>query len=822
MSSSKYGLIEPTITKRRFRFGIWGLLLAISLAALLLRQSTVQLTEAPLQPQSLNDFDPLKQCVSPEAPQAKPPVPLNVWASLTVPETVQIQAWLESPEQNLNLTRAADSVLSDNIIFMIEAYYPAKADALTYLAGGAAPERYARVTIHHGAAAIPVIRDYLVGPIPVGKTTSMRQLTEIYHQADIPFNARGFVSLNELLILLSSFTPAFEEAMMDLFGCVAKGQANDTLVGGMSAPFSFDGSFRRTWISWRRNVAGPWLHPVNLFQYVDMTGTDASTWKVLKVVYNHQIFSGTDEFLAAWRNSTLIRPPHRPDQTGDLSWTTRKKIGTQRDLDHLPGPRSVSFAGLRFRVDKKSQFVSWMGWSMYLGFDRDMGLSLWDIRLKGERLIYQLAPQEALAQYAGNDPMQSTTVWMDRLFGMGNSVRDMLPGYDCPHESVYLPATTYSSMESIVREKAICIFEQDTGRPITRHFGFMQGEFGAVKGYALTIRSISTFDYTFHLDGTIEVRLSASGYLQGGFWEPKQAGYGAKIRDTTMGNLHDHVINFKIDLDIVGERNSFMETKTAQEEVEQPWFDSDWGSTVIQQKITKTIIENEDDAKVKYPSNFQGGYAIINQAEKNSWGHPRGYAIHPGSSPVHNTVVGSKRMLNNANFARYNLAVSRRKETEPSSSSMWNGNLPGLPTVDFHKFFDGENITQEDLVLWINLGTHHLASCFMSLILPQAEDSPNTKTNVATSSFMLTPLNYFDSDIAMESSNAILLNIPEVPGPFTFDDYGVQQDYTCIPEAPAPFEYIPAKTYDAEGQLMASTVEEMRKNAEMYHRIKVE
>jgi primary-amine oxidase len=35
-----------------------------------------------------------------------------------------------------------------------------------------------------------------------------------------------------------------------------------------------------------------------------------------------------------------------------------------------------------------------------------------------------------------------------------------------------------------------------------------------------------------HLDGTIEVRVSASGYLQGGFWDSKQDGYGTKIRDT--------------------------------------------------------------------------------------------------------------------------------------------------------------------------------------------------------------------------------------------------------------------------------------------------
>ena len=41
------------------------------------------------------------------------------------------------------------------------------------------------------------------------------------------------------------------------------------------------------------------------------------------------------------------------------------------------------------------------------------------------------------------------------------------------------------------------------------------------------------FDYIFHTDGTIEVRVSASGYLQAGFWEPTQEGYGAAIRQTT-------------------------------------------------------------------------------------------------------------------------------------------------------------------------------------------------------------------------------------------------------------------------------------------------
>ncbi|KDR84410.1 hypothetical protein GALMADRAFT_220168 [Galerina marginata CBS 339.88] len=752
--------------------------------------------------------------------KASPPAPLNLWASLTVPESLEIAAWLEAPERDLNLTRVEDSVLSDNVIFLIEKYYPPKEDALAYLEDpekSPLPETYARVTIHHGGRKEPVVKDYLVGPLPVRAHTTMRPLVDIYHREDIPFNARGLAQMMEMPNFLKRAVTPILPAMEELFGGTMRGQDDDTLVGGMSGPFSFDGSFRRLWMSWRRNAAGSYLLPVNFYKYVDVSGSDSSQWKVLKLIYHDQVFPSTESFLEAFNNGTLIRHPEQADPNIDLSWTERKRIGPERDLDHLPGPRSVSFSGLRYRVDRQQQYISWMGWGMYLGFDRDMGLNFWDIRFRGERIIYQLAPQEALAQYGGNDPLQATTAWMDRYFGMGGLVRDMIPHYDCPQEAIYLPATSFMVFGNVKRDRAICIFEQDTGKPLSRHSGYVEGEFGAVKSYVLTVRSISTvgkcFDYLFFLDGTIEVRLSASGYMQGGYWRSNQDGYGSRIRDTSMGNLHDHVINYKVDFDIAGTANSLLKTTTKQEEITHPWLDDDWGQQVIQQKISKEYITNENDALLKHPPNFQGGYALVNQDVTNAWGYPRGYAIHPGQSPVHNTVVGSKRLLNNANWARYNLAVSRRKETEPSSSSMWNLNLPGSPPVDFHKFFDGENITQQDLVAWINLGMHHL---------PQAEDSPNTKANIATSSFTLTPLNYFDHDVSMELKNAVLLHFPQKVGdPFAFDDNGVKQDFTCLPDAPAPFEYSPAHWFGNDGNPGDMDPEDARRIAEMYLRVKV-
>lgn len=107
-------------------------------------------------------------------------------------------------------------------------------------------------------------------------------------------------------------------------------------------------------------------------------------------MYNHQVFDTTESFLEALHNGSLKRAALPAQEDMDFSWSTRKRVGPQRDLDHLPGPRSVSFAGLRFRVDQEQQYVSWMGWGVYLGFDRDMGLSLWDIRFQNERIVYEV------------------------------------------------------------------------------------------------------------------------------------------------------------------------------------------------------------------------------------------------------------------------------------------------------------------------------------------------------------------------------------------------------------------------------------------------
>uniref|UniRef100_A0A673V4P7 Amine oxidase n=1 Tax=Suricata suricatta TaxID=37032 RepID=A0A673V4P7_SURSU len=68
---------------------------------------------------------------------------------------------------------------------------------------------------------------------------------------------------------------------------------------------------------------------------------------------------------------------------------------------------------------------------------------------------------------------------------------------------------------------------------------------------------------------------------------------------------------------------------------------------------------------------------------------------------------------------RYQLAVTRRKGEEPSSTSIYNLNDPWTPTVDFSDFINNETIAGQDLVAWVTAGFLHI---------PHAEDVPNTVT----------------------------------------------------------------------------------------------
>ena len=126
-------------------------------------------------------------------------------------------------------------------------------------------------------------------------------------------------------------------------------------------------------------------------------------------------------------------------------------------------------------------------------------------------------------------------------------------------------------------------------------------------------------------------------------------------------------------------------------------------------------------------------------------------------------------LVNGAAWSLNHMIVTKRKETEETSSSFYNQYSMYDPVVDFRRFVsDNEPIVDEDLIAWVTTGLMHV---------PHSKDIPNTATAANSASFYLRPYNFFDEDPSMASRDAVLIS-PAKNGKFDINRFGT-------PEGPA-------------------------------------
>ncbi|KAJ3101106.1 hypothetical protein HDU97_001631 [Phlyctochytrium planicorne] len=714
----------------------------------------------------------------------------SVFKEFEVHELRGVKNWLFA-QKDLNLTPIDDAKLSDNYIFKIEQKLPNKAEAIAFVEGkGRKPNRYAQVLINNGATE--EIREYTVGPLPTGKSTKATLVRTL------PYNSRFLDDKEyELMYELAAQTVGIPLAdagvSQDLFAGEYRNNDNDTIDWIDTAPHSFDGTSRRTWVYWVSPKDGLYIRPVGLYTLFDHSGPDASKWKVLMLVYENQVFTSAADFIKAYNDKTLKISNKYQDED---EWSNMKSSGPTRPFEDREGPRSTEFAGKRYVVDPKERYVEWMGWSFYIRFNRDTGVALYDVRFKGERIAYEITLSEALAQYSGSNPVQANTAYLDSHFGIGSSMFELLDGYDCPKGSTYFDLDYYDGGAK-TNLKNVCVYEVDSNLPLGRHWGddgtSSYQWFGVNKGFHLNVRSIATvynydyiFDYVFWLDGTIEIKVAASGYMQGNWWTPEdEVNYGGRIHTFSMGSLHDHILNYKIDLDVAGTKNSFETVAVEVEKAQYPWILP--GQDLVQKRLVHNIPKTEFGLETLSFSDFGTHWKFINQDKKNKWGNNRGYRII-AANPIRNIVDGNTGSLKNAQWSKYFIAVTQRKEDEQTASDLYNHHLPVRPPVEFDKFINGESIVQEDIVAWVNLGNHHI---------PRAEDAPVTLTSSSRSSIILTPFNYFDEMASRDLKNSAYVTAAEKKNqPASIDSYGVSEANCYAPPVAVPYKGNPVTYKD--------------------------
>uniref|UniRef100_A0A8C2CQT0 Amine oxidase n=1 Tax=Cyprinus carpio TaxID=7962 RepID=A0A8C2CQT0_CYPCA len=218
--------------------------------------------------------------------------------------------------------------------------------------------------------------------------------------------------------------------------------------------------------------------------------------------------------------------------------------------------------------------------------------------------------------------------------------------------------------------------------------------------------------------------------------------YGHQVAENVLGNIHTHFINFKVDLDILGVKNVFQTKDMVYKEVALPWMPSE--KAKIPQLVEQQI-KTEKEAAMLHNAKTPR-YLHIASNQTNQWGHHRSYRLQVVSF-AGDHLPESESVEKSISWARYKVAVTKHKDEEQTSSSLYNQNYMWSPFVDFSKYIDdNEMIVNEDLVAWVTTGFLHI---------PHAEDIPNTVTVGNGGGVILRPHNYFNEDPSINSPDGV-------------------------------------------------------------------
>jgi len=706
----------------------------------------------------------------------------GLYDDLSKDEIIAVRDYILN-QSSLNVTRYEDAAINDNYIYLIELQQPPKDEALNFLDNDNAPkpERKARVVIYCGGQSNPEVREYLVSP--AAKPTTHLETAGPGQKYPIPFNTR-FADQKELAIMESMLKNVTKYAYRLLHesydGYTFWNCTDRCLTWGLSAPSTFKANQRKQWIWFMRNVIGFYIHPVGFEVLLDTGGNEMASWTVEKLYYNNATYETVEELMSAYdAGSKMVF--EAPEDKGLFS--TYKRRGDPQPREPLRNPQIFEPDGKRYTVS--GRHVEYMGWSFDFRSRTSSGIQLFNIKFKGDRIVYELSIQEAEAFYSGWSPKPLHTNYLDAAWNMGSMTFELLRGVDCPNTATFFDLIHFVGRKDPAKYKnAVCLFEQDMGVPLRRHYdtNFDGGYnfYGGMPGSALILRTIATtynydyvFDYIFYPNGVLEVRSSASGFPQTTFYTVDEEPYASQIHPKMAGSMHDHIFNYKVDIDVFGTKQSYETIEVGLQNITNPWFPEDYH---LQKVLHRRVKKNETEAVYHYEFDKPTCMNFFNKNERNSYGVHRGIRVqirdmmkqmYPESWPV---VRGATWSLNQ-------LTVTKRKEAEEKSSCIYNQQDMVDPVVDFSKYVDGENIEDEDLVAWVTMGMMHI---------PHSEDIPNTATPGSSASFLLRPFNYFDEDPSMASYDGVLI-MPSDDGA-KIDTFGAPTKPACTPKE-KPMEF---------------------------------
>lgn len=640
-----------------------------------------------------------------------------------------------------------------NYVQYMTLHPPNKRQMLEHLEGeGQKPNRYAQVyTIRRGISS-PDCMIFKVGPLGLGGAT----VEKLLQDGEIHINARP----RDWFEMLNVFN-VVEEDMEILSPLMAESfdggkYLEDIFVIPVLSPFGITPEDRFTRASVGFRGLGPEDYDsTNILPLgfkVNTRSLNIKDWYATDFYYlDNGPFRSAQELMNAYNNNTIRKvrlPKGYRSKIRQLVFPTRENT-VYRNLATTSAPRSYEPAGHRYSIQGNK--VSWMGWEFYISGSQLKGPSVFDVRFKGERIVYELAFNEISLVYGSDTSSLNNVVYLDTAYAFmrGGIVR----GLDCPTHATILNFTLFDYEILAPKEvPAMCLFEADGQQTTWRHVteNFQAG----MTDHHLILRTPTTLgnydyiiDYKFYLDGRIVTKARATGLVQVHFWDElnpnngpdaSNSPFGYRISDFHVGSIHDHTFGFKVDLDIVNEANTFklvhwkagdvlqaLQTQNPDVQAMPSYFLFNQTRYVEWETVEKETRFNVDLINQKL-------WTVVNEDHKNKYRVSRGYQIVPMATVAQN--FGSDYIpIDALSFTRNHLTVTKRKENEQQATSLYDCNSMTNVKNNLKTFLDAENITNEDIVMWVAVGFAHV---------PTSEDIPVT-TDVE-SGFMLKPHNFYD------------------------------------------------------------------------------
>ncbi|MGH9384666.1 MAG: tyramine oxidase [Vicinamibacterales bacterium] len=439
-----------------------------------------------------------------------------------------------------------------------------------------------------------------------------------------------------------------------------------------------------------------------------------------------------------------------PVADGDLNYTERA-IGTLRDARR---PTILSQpSGSNFHLDGHE--VTWGKWRFHARVDPRVGTVISVVRWQdtgGPRsVLYQGYLSEMFVPYMDAEYGWQTRTYFDTgEYGAGVLATPLRPGIDCPTTATFLPADFGDDKgEPFTTPNALCVFERGTGEPIWRHSEVLNQTYEGRANVELVVRMASTignydyvFDWIFNDAAEIEVRVGATGIValkgvaarqMSDTTASAETRYGTLVAPNLVAVNHDHYFNFRLDLDVDGLGNSF--NREVYRQMRLPADSPRRSLYVVEPAIAATEKAAQFDAHGA-PSKLH----VMNERRSNRVGNPVSYEV---------LAANHARLLldqedwpaRRARFLQHDVWVTPYEPSERYAGGQYIFGSRGDDGLAVWAAKD-RPIRNQDIVVWVNLGMHHLT---------RAEDLPVMPT--VWHSFRLRPHNFFDRNPAIDLRN---------------------------------------------------------------------